>query len=320
MSSSTFGVDERTFSPHAVAESTRAFNEAVAQATAAMPAVAEIPLSELRSAQAGGVLSAAPQRPSSLTARTRVVPGGRLNVPIRVIAHPEPRGVYLHIHGGGWIIGTAEQADPFNIELAEQLGVTVVSVDYRLAPEAPYPAAPDDCEAAALWLVEQAEREFGTSRIIVGGESGGAHLSAVTLLRLRDRHGFTGFAAANLVCGGFDLTLTPSARRWGDQPGLLNTSTLNWFIDNFVPSADRRDPDVSPLFADLEGLPPAFFTVGTEDPLLDDTLFMHARWLASGNTAEIFVGPGGLHGFTVFPTELGVAALERANEFMGRYL
>ncbi len=85
----------------------------------------------------------------------------------------------------------------------------VLSVDHRLAPEHPFPAGPDDCEAAARWLVDRAEAEFGTARLLIGGESAGAHLSVLTLLRLRDRHGITGtFRAAHLTFGPYDLSMT----------------------------------------------------------------------------------------------------------------
>ena len=97
---------------------------------------------------------------------------------MRIIAPENPRGVYLHIHGGGWTWGTADEQDPWLDRLAERCGLAVVSVEYRLAPENPYPAAPDDCEAAALWLIREAESRFGTSRLFIGGESAGAHLSA----------------------------------------------------------------------------------------------------------------------------------------------
>src|SRR5690606_20262297 len=118
------------------------------------------------------------------------------------------------------------------------------------------PAGPADCEAAALWLVRNAKAEFGTERLLIGGESAGAHLSVVTLLRMRDVHDFTGFAGANLTYGVFDLALTPSARRWGERRLILTTKMIDWFADCFLPTQDRRDPDISPLYADLARMPP----------------------------------------------------------------
>ncbi len=109
--------------------------------------------------------------------------------------------------------------------LAESTGLCAVSVDYRLSPEYPYPAAPDDCEDAALWLLERGFAELDVPEVAtIGGESAGAHLSATTLLRLRDRHGVTdAFRAANLVYGVYDLSMTPSSRNWGDSFLVLST-------------------------------------------------------------------------------------------------
>jgi len=109
---------------------------------------------------------------------------------------------------------------------------------------------------------------------------------------------------------------TPSCRAWGDRYLVLNTAIMQWFGDSFAPREIQREPDVSPLYADLSDLPPALFSVGTLDPLLDDTLFMHARWLAAGNEAEIGVYPGGVHGFTAQPTPVGRAAVQRQHAFI----
>jgi acetyl esterase/lipase len=190
-------------------------------------------------------------------------------------------------------------------------------VDYRLAPEAPYPAGPDDCEAAALWLLREAESRFGTTRFVIGGESGGAHLSVLTLLRLRDRHGLTPFIGANLFAGCYDLTLTPSVRRWGDEKLVLDTRDIRIFTDNFCgPDIDRGSPEISPLYADLKGMPPALLSVGTLDPLLDDTLFMSARWVAAGNQAELALWPGGCHVFIGYPSRMAERAFTRIDAFM----
>ena len=237
-------------------------------------------------------------------------------MPCRVFLPETVQGVYLHLHGGGWVLGRAHHSDVRNERIMQNCGVAIVSVDYRLAPEDPFPAGPDDCEAVAAWLAKNVAAEFGSDKLLIGGESAGGHLAALTLLRLRDRHGFRGFRAANLVYGVFDLSLSPSQARWGERQLVLSTPTMAWFYDHFAPGADRRDPEISPLYANLSGLPPALFTVGTLDMLLDDSLFMHARWQAAGNTAEIAVYPGGVHGFTGFPTSLARAANARQDEFI----
>ena len=216
----------------------------------------------------------------------------------------------LHIHGGGWTTGTPELTDLLNEALSDQLNVAVVSVDYRLSPEHPYPAGPDDCEAAALWLVDHARQEYGTDRLLIGGESAGAHLSAVTLLRLRDRHQAADrFVGANLVFGAYDLSGTPSATGAGVDPeaDILNLDFMGFALEHFtghMSTDERRQPDVSPMYADLRGMPPALFMVGTADHLLDDTLLFASRWTIAGNEAELLVYPGVPHGGIGVPTVL----------------
>jgi acetyl esterase/lipase len=162
------------------------------------------------------------------------------------------------------------------------------------------------------------------SPLAIGGDSAGAQLAAVTLLRLRDRHGITGaFGAAVLQYGGFDLSMTPSQRLWGERNLVLSEPIISWFTDQFLPTHDReqrRDPDISPLFAELSGMPPAIFTVGTQDPLLDDTLFMEARWRAAGNATELRVWPEAPHGFVSLPMTVADAALSAEHDFLRRTL
>jgi acetyl esterase len=259
----------------------------------------------------------------SSRARTLTIAGKDGNqIPLRVIAPAQPpRGIYLHLHGGGWVLGGADMQDPMLERIADHTGQAVVAVDYRLAPEHPYPAGPDDCEAAALWLVQQGRREFGTDALTIGGESAGGHLTAVTVLRLRDRHGYTGFRGANLVYGAFDLGMTPSQRLFGDTRLMLRTIDIYQFYNAFLPTiTERRVPDISPLYADLKNLCPALFSVGTKDALLDDTLFMHARWVAAGNAAELALYPGGAHGFTLFPNDLSKSATARMDAFLNSVL
>jgi acetyl esterase/lipase len=256
-------------------------------------------------------------------ARTITIAGKDGNtISLRIIEpQGKARGVYLHLHGGGWVLGGADMQDPMLERIADNSGQAVVAVEYRLAPEHPYPAGPDDCETTAAWLVANAKTEFGTEALTIGGESAGGHLTAVTILRMRDRHGYAGWRGANIVYGAFDLAMTPSQRQFGNTRLVLRTIDMQQFYNAFLPTVtDRRVPDISPLYAELKGLCPALFSVGTRDALLDDTLFMHARWVAAGNKAELAVYPGGAHGFTLFPNDLSKAATARMDVFLNSVL
>lgn len=307
--------DHTLFAPDAVDDETSEFNRQLEALLADAPSITEVPVDETRRAREEGSGPAGPVVLSDM-AEERVIdgPGGALT--LRTFVPQSPKGVYLHVHGGGWVLGRAHLQDPRNEEIARRCEVAVVSVDYRLAPEYPYPAAPDDCEAAALWLAASAKSEFGADALVIGGESAGAHLSAATLLRMRDKHRFSGFAGANLVYGVYDLAMTPSQRNWGARNLVLNTEIMAWFYDQFIPENLRRAPDASPLYADLSGMPPALFTVGTLDPLLDDTLFMSQRWQAAGNPAALAIYPGGPHGFDAHPTQMARRARDKMNEFI----
>ena len=300
------------FRPETVTDETRAINDALAARLAAAPLPANLIEARARFARGDSAIPAASQ---SLRAHTLTIPGAGGNLALRIVAPEAPRGAYLHVHGGGWMLGTADMRDDQLVRMCDAAGVACVAVEYRLAPEHPYPAAVDDCEAAALWLVEQAETRFGTSCLMIGGESAGAHLATLTLLRLRARGGSRPFVAANLMYGCYDLSLTPSAARAERTVGLDRT-LLQAMTTSFLGSMDARDPLVSPLFADLSDLPPALFTVGTLDPLLDDSLFMHARWLAAGNRSELMLYPGGLHGFNLLGGQLAKDANARVDLFL----
>jgi len=129
-----------------------------------------------------------------------------------------------------------------------------------------------------------------------------------------------GVRAALLTYGAFDLRGTPSMRAFGDLPMILNTSSIEWFVDLFARGQDLEDPDISPIWSDLRGLPPALFTVGALDPLLDDSLFMAARWKAAGSPASLDVWPGALHAFDLYDNAYGRSARNRMHEFLNAVL
>ncbi|MBB4658802.1 alpha/beta hydrolase [Parvularcula dongshanensis] len=316
-------IDPALFTEDAIAPETRATNERVEAILKEQPTIIELGPETVRATRGDGQ-GLLGKQPAHEMARWETASALGLDVPVRVF-RPDGalRGVYLHIHGGGHVIGTADSQDQGLAMMAQGLRIGVVSVEYRLAPENRWPAPADDCEAAALWLAQGAAADlFGTDRLLIGGESAGAHLSAVTLLRLKHRHGLTPFSGANLVYGVYDMALTPSAKRWGDRNLIISGPIMAWFGEQLLPAAqfsqmDKRDPDLSPLYADVSGLCPALFTCGTLDPLIDDTLFMASRWTTAGNEAELAIYPGGIHAFNALP-DLPIATA--ANLKMAQWL
>lgn len=313
--------DPNLFRPEAVPREVVAANEAFRQALSAAPEWWEIGAAKFRELAASG---RGPFPPPEVSPRGRTIQiegrGGH-RIALRLIAPPDPKGIYLHFHGGGLVLGSAMTQDAMMERIAQSTGMACASVEYRLAPEHPYPAAWDDGESAALWLIAHGKQELGSDLLTIGGESAGATLAAAILLRMRDRHGYTGFRAANLAYGNFDSSMTPSQRLAPEKGVLVGRVAIQKFCGAYLPKhVDPRDPDVSALYANLKNMPPAIFTVGTGDPLIDDTLFMYARWVAAGNEAELALYPGAVHAFNAFPMPQAAQANARIDAFLKRLI
>jgi acetyl esterase/lipase len=238
----------------------------------------------------------------------RVEAGGR-DALVRIVRPQGPcRGVYIDIHGGAWVLGSARMDDRLNAQLAQTCGVAVVSVDYRLALKNPVHAVLDDCETAALWVLENLQAEFGCERVFIGGESAGAHLAASTAIRLRDSGADRGrMAGMVLLYGCYDLAGTPSLLAAGPETLILHGPTLATALATLLTGMSdeqKRCPTLSPLYADLRGLPPALMLVGELDPLIDDTLMMAERWAEARGSVELHRVPEGPHGFNRLPTRM----------------
>lgn len=267
-----------------------------------------------------------PETKMSHRVQLLTIPGPEAEVPIRIVWPAKaPVAVQLSVHAGGWCMGSADANDWLNDILAEKCQVATVGIDYRLAPEHPYPAALNDILAVATWLRHTGRALFGTDRLLVYGSSAGAHLAAQMLLRLRDEQPdlLARVAAVGLSYGAYDIGKSPSMRLVPDDSLVVRRDVHEGFLDFAFPGLDaegRRDSTVSPLYARLNGLPPALFTVGSFDPLLDDTLFMAARWQAAGNTAELDVWPECIHLFDAFEPITGRAFAERLSAWFNTFL
>ena len=300
-------LDPALFKPAAISPEVRAFNEAFLTRQNAPPPPGQPPPSPF------------PDRPKSASAVVRKVKGAGREVEVRIVPPKSgnPKGAYLHMHGGGLMFGSADQDDGMLGRIADATGLASVSVEYRLAPAHPYPAAWDDCEAAAAWLAANLKAEFGGTALAIGGESAGATLAVPTLVRMRDKHGFTGFNAANLSYGNYDTSGSPSQHWNGLTKYLIDEAAIAMCSNAYAPDVStRRDPDLSAVYAKLDDMPPALFSVGTLDPFLDDSLFVYARWIAAGNEAELAIYPGAPHAFNIMPHPHAGPANARIDAFL----
>lgn len=212
---------------------------------------------------------------------------------------PDPRPLVLFTHGGGFVLGDLDSHDRLCRRLASVCDVSVLAVDYRRAPEFPAPAAVDDAVLAFTWAVRHLGELGGDPDlgVALAGDSSGAAIAALAAIRLRDKNG-PAASALLLVNPHTDMTLSqPSMDEEGHGWG-LDAGDMRWFVEQWVPEPDRRaDPQVSPLFAVLDGLPPTVVSTNEHDPLRDDGDAFAGRLLASGVAVEHCRLPGMVHGF-----------------------
>lgn len=220
------------------------------------------------------------------------------------------KGIFLYIHGGGWVTQSHQTQDPLLQMISNKTSLAIIAIGYRLAPEYPYPQGKEDCIDVAEYLIDNGKKAFGGSLMCMGGESAGGNLAAVTLFHLLESRPRFQFKAVVLSYGVHDLAgMLPAAHNFKVNDLILSKEVMDHYIEAYCPNTtetQRRDPKVSPLYADFLGslrgrLPPALFNVGTLDCLLDDTVFMHAKWLMSGGKAILKVYPGAPHAFILFP-------------------
>jgi monoterpene epsilon-lactone hydrolase len=252
----------------------------------------------------------------------RTTPGDLGGVPaVFIDLGQSPSGaVILHLHGGGFAVGSAAGSVGLASTLARKAGMSAVSVDYRLAPENPYPAAVDDVTAAYRALLTRAG---GADRIVVSGESAGGNL-AVELLIAAKQAGLPMPAAAVLFSPMTDLTVSGESYRTkaASDPNITADAIRTRARDYLAgTNTDPADPAVSPIFADLSGLPPLLIQVGSHEVLLDDATRLATRAAADNVAVTLDVTPGVPHVFQAFSAVLeeGDAALDRAGAFLTRY-
>jgi acetyl esterase len=277
-----------------------------AAASAGAPPLTACSPAEARARVRAGDALVAPG-PALPGVRDLTIPGAT-DVPARLYpaSGPVALGTVVYLHGGGWVTGDLEYSDAFCRHLATDAGCAVLSVDYRLAPEHPFPAALDDAWSALEW----AGREL-TGPLVVAGDSAGGALAAACALRARDGHGPV-LAAQLLVYPVLDADLTRPSYESNGTGLLIGPGEMAWFWDHYVPEKDRRlDPLAAPLrAADAAGLPPAVIVVADLDPLRDEGLAYTERLGAAGVPVRLRHVRGLVHGFLRLTGRVEAAAAQ----------
>lgn len=297
---------------------TYAIDPELAEWAAAIPEFSFTDYAELRAAEQAALDQAPPRRSAvPLDVRDLTIPGPSAapDIPVRVYA-PSGRDSLLpgllYIHGGGFVMGSVGGFDAEATRISAEVGAVVVSVEYRLAPENPFPAGLDDCYAALTWVAAHAgELGIDPERLGVGGESAGGGLSAAVALLARDRGGprlcFQYLGIPELD----DRLGTPSMLAFDDTPVISRPYVeLSW--DYYLGKGKRGGPDVSPYAAparaqDLSGLPPAYVTACEFDPLRDEGITYAQRLQQAGVPTELHLYPGTFHGSTPYVPDTAVS-------------
>ena len=246
----------------------------------------------------------------------RTIPGPVSEIPVRIYtptgSGPFPSLVFFH--GGGWVICDLDTHDSLCRSLCNDAGCVVVSVDYRLAPEHKFPAAPEDCYTATLWVAgHAAEIHANSGKIAIGGDSAGGNLTAVVAQMVRDQGG-PHLALQLLIYPATDFTFDGPSIHENGQDYFLTVDDMSWFMNHYLNSdTDKKNPLASPLqSANLRGLPPALVITGEYDPLRDEGETYGKRLKEAGVAVTISRYNGVIHGFLSLEplTDKGKQAIE----------
>jgi len=293
---------------------------------ATRPLLGTSPPPDMRARFAEDARSLNRDAPALARVRDAVIPTGR-PVPTRLydpIGDGRPLPALIYFHGGGWVVGDLDSNDRALRLIAQRSGVAVLSVDYCLAPEHPFPAPLDECLEVVRWLRAHG-RELGLNvgRLAIGGDSAGANLALATAIELRDA-GETWLDFMLLVYGVYARdSNTESQRQFGGGEFGFGTAAMEalWsmYLGNAQHAGDRR---AEPLRAQLRNLPPACIVAGGLDPLRDDSRRLAIRLTEAGGSFEYLEYPGVVHGFMSMTCDLAVArtAVARTGDSLGRAL
>jgi acetyl esterase len=267
------------------------------------------------------------QDPPALASITELAlpgPGGPIRLrhyrPVEAASLP----TLIYMHGGGFVVCSLDTHDRVMRLLALDSGAAVLGIDYRLAPEYPFPAPLDDCVAAIRWIRDAAQSlGVDPDRVVLAGDSAGANLALASLLDLRDAGDLDGIKGGALFYGCFWRRLdTPAHARFGGGSWRLGTDEMRWFWQHYLGDPSNPDPRAEPLHADLRGLPPLYLTAAALDPLYDDTIELDRRLEAAGIARRLEVHPGLVHGYMQWTPRCAAAraALRYAGHAIRRML
>ena len=232
------------------------------------------------------------------------------------VPQSRPQRVLLYLHGGAFMFRFPRVHTALVARLCRRIGARALMVDYRLAPESPFPAAADDCDAAYRWLVAGG---FPAAGIVIGGDSAGGNLALVTLQRIRSR-GEPGPACGVLLSPAVDFTLSSrSLVTHEDSDPMFRLAGLMAMRGYYASPERYLDPGVSPLFGEFAGLPPLLFQTGGIEMLLDESARAAARAQAAGVAVELEIWEHMAHVFQALPLPQAAAALDRLAEFIARH-
>lgn len=269
------------------------------------PKVGQVPAAELRA-----FFESMPHPPGAEMAKVEdhQVPGPAGAIPVRFyLPKTAPRALMIHMHGGGWTFGTVESSDVMSRAFADRLHCAVLSVDYRLAPENPFPAGVEDCFAALEWAAQNCARLVGRELpLIVGGDSAGGNLSAVMALLARDKG--PKIAAQLLINPATDTDIAAPALSAFVSP-FLTKEEISWCFDQYLPrSEDRHDWRAAPIRAEnFAGLPPAFVLTCEYDLLRAEGEAYGLKLAQAGVATTIKRYPGATHSFLQLNADLSLS-------------
>jgi acetyl esterase/lipase len=245
-------------------------------------------------------------------------------IPLRLLRdrkESRPDGIYLHFHGGAWVLGNARLDDKWNADIVRACNVSVACGDFHIAVDDRLEQAMEDAVVIMEWVLDHLQ-ELQVEHVIIGGESSGAQLAASALVRLSAKRSLEPVAGFLSFCGAFDMEGSESLTAAGEQSLVIDARSAYRNLKRLTQGLERegRSPELSPCNALLESMPPALFIAGALDPIIDDSRKMYDRWQALNGNAEIVVVPDAPHGFERFPTRLASRTKAYAQEWMKRRL